>query len=404
MAFESGPVTFRRFFITGPITKMNEQSFAQAVNKHAFGKYGSASADGSETGWISPDHLFDANITAEKIFYDRFVYLQMRLDRTAPPGNILRSYLRMEELAARDQDDPKPLTKRERQAAREAAVARAQEEAKAGMYRRIAAVPVLIDLRAGVVYFGNLGATAGDKFIILFRDTFDSALEPGTSDHLAFRIMDAAGDPRAIEEAQPFHLVSPRTIREDHDNEFHFDDQTYLGREFLTWLWYKTDVQEGMFSAGGENIAAMIAQVMRLDCDFKLTGSDIIRSDGPGQTPEAKAAIAIGKQPTKIGLILGARGGDYSFVLDGPRFTVSGLRLPDPSEGDRRARLEERFGQIAEVAGLLDMLYALFVGTRASPDWPRELGAMTAWATPSAAPAPDKLRFPALHPVAAASD
>ncbi len=388
MSFTSGPVTFRRYFITGGLGDHSDDSIITALRKHAFGRNGSASPDGVDAGWIGGDHLFDSDIDAEKVLYDRFLFVQMRLDRTAPPGNIVRSYVRMEELAALDASSQRALSKQERHAAKEAGIARAREEAKRGMFRRTSSVPVLIDRRSGTIYFGNLGSAAADKFLLLFRDTFNATLEPATADQVAYRIMDAAGDPRSIEDAVPAHLTRASNNGDD-DGEGDFDpnDRGFLGREFLTWLWFRSDVREKMFEAGDLRIAAMIVKVMQLDCDFRLTGSDTIRCDGPGSAPESRAALAIGKQPTKAGLVLGGPGGEYFLLLDGPRFTVSGLRLPDATEGTHVDRLVERFRQIEEVAGLLDVLYGLFLGRRAAADWPDELNEMKAWAMRSKRPA-----------------
>ncbi|NOT02836.1 MAG: hypothetical protein HOP29_19730 [Phycisphaerales bacterium] len=377
MGFASGPVTFRRFFIDGPMATAAGDVVA-AVKKCAFGRYGQRSADGVETGWISPEHLFDANIVAEKIVFDRFVHCQMRLDRTAAPSSLIRSYIRMEEAAAIDAGGKDRLTRDERHRAKEAAMARAEAEGKKGMHRRIAAYPVLIDLRQKTVYFGSLSPTALDAFILLFRDTFDCGVEPADAERIGFRIMDAAGDARSVEDAEPFHLVSPRMV--EGDNGFDVNDRTFFGREFLTWLWYRTDVAEGLFEAGRDRVAAAIVKSMHLDCDFRVTGSDTIRADGPGGTPEARAALTTGKQPTRAGLILGGRSGEYALMFDGPRFTVSSLKLPDPSEGDRHDQLRERFEQVTEVAGLLDLLFGLFLGRRASSDWADELGRMKLWA------------------------
>lgn len=396
MAFASGSVTYRRFFISGEMPKSIDDRFVKALSGNAFGKYGVSSPDGKVVGWLSPDHLFDTEISPERIAFDQFAFLQMRLDSLAAPGAVLRSYVRQEEAAERETGGKDRLSKLQRQQARERATARTEEEAKAGLHRRISAVPVLIDLPARTVYFGNLGGTASDKFIILFRDTFDVALEPATSEHLALRIMDAAGDPRSIEDAQPFHLVSSTGVVDD---GFDFDSRTFFGREFLTWLWFMSDGGTSTYQVGSDSLAAVITGMMRLDCDFRMTGSDLIRCDNPARAPEAHAAIAIGKQPVKAGLILGGRTGEYSLMLDGPAFNVSGLRLPDSDNVDRRGRLEERFTQITEVAGLLDTLFGLFLGRRASTDWHKELAAMKRWASGARSTAPTRSTgIERLHP------
>ena len=129
------------------------------------------------------------------------------------------------------------------------------------------------------------------------------------------------------------------------------------------------------------DIAVMIERSLRLKCDFGMTGTTVITTDTPAALPEAKAALSVGKQPNKMGLILGGMGGEYRLTVDGPRWTVSGLVPPEPPEDqDIRARLEQRFEGIADLANLLDGLYELFILRRIGRNWNRELASMSAWA------------------------
>ncbi len=214
----------------------------------------------------------------------------------------------------------------------------------------------------------------------LFRETFDTPLEPATAESIAHRIAEAAGDARAIEDAEPFHLIQSTHLPEG-DSGFDFNDRSFLGREFLTWLWFKTDTEDDMFTAGNQPLAVMIANVLNLTCDFKVTGSDTIRADGPARSPEAKAALAIGKQPTKAGLILESQGDEFNLLFDGPQFNISSLRLPDSEATDTLARNEERFNHIKHVAGLLDQLFALYLGQRSATTWHALLNNIKKWAT-----------------------
>jgi recombination associated protein RdgC len=379
VSFASGPVTFRRYYIVGSWPSRPDDGLVESLREHAFGKHGVANPDGTEIGWVSADHVFDTDLTIDKIEADRFMHLQMRVDKTAAPASIVRSYTKMEESIALGSSAKDFLDKRERKLAREQAVSRAEKEARAGLFRRISTVPVLIDMPAKCVYFGHSGNAASDHLVGLFRDTFDLPIEPATSDQIAHRIMEAAGDSRAVEDAVPFHLVQPPGFEDD--DGFDFNDQTFFGREFLTWLWFTSEQNGALFKRGGQSATVAIAKMMQLDCDFKTTGSDTIRSDAPAATPEAKAAIGVGKQPTKMGLLIGASSGEYAFVIDGPRFNVSGLRLPDSEQADPRAIAEERFQHVVDVAGILDMMFALFLGRRSSRKWVEELNGIKAWAT-----------------------
>ena len=127
--------------------------------------------------------------------------------------------------------------------------------------------------------------------------------------------------------------------------------------------------------------AVMIDKTIRLKCDYGLSGVDVITADNPTCLPEAKAALEIGKQPTKMGLILGSPVGEFRLTLDGPRMTVSSMTLTESdSEQDARARIEQRFELIADAADLVDSLFDLFLVKRTSGEWSAELRKMRTWA------------------------
>jgi hypothetical protein len=389
VGFASGAVSFRRYFISGAAPADVTDAFVQALHDHAFGRHGAADPDGLEFGWITPRHLFDNDITAERIAVGRFVHLALRVDRTAPPAALVKSYVRVEEDAALQASGREFLSKSERAQARETARLRADREAKNGAFRRIAAYPVLLDLDRQTVYCGHLGSAVNDKLVTLFQDTFDCALEPVAADRLACRLLEAAGGLDGLEHTRPFHLVREPDGYDGAPDDFDAGERSFLGKEFLTWLWYKVDADEATLRAhNGDEVAVMIDRVLRLECDFALTGTDVITADGPTGLPEAKAALTSGKQPTKMGLVFGGRAGEFALVLDGRGMSVSGLSLPDDdADVAPEARLEHRFEQIAEASQLLDVLYELFLRRRTAGSWSRELGQMRAWVANGRTPA-----------------
>ena len=383
MGFTSGTITFRRYYLAGQNPKSLSDEWLAAIAARAFGKQGETLSDGTETGWIVPSHLFDVDFTApERITLGRFVYLGMRLDRTAPPSAIVQSYRKMEEAAALQASGRDYLNRTERQLAKEAALGRAEREAREGRFRRTTAYPVLIDLQHGVVYFGNLGATTGDKLLTLFADTFGVTLVPVTAEEAAYRIAEKHGFSQAYEEAQPAHFVEPPTVFEETDSAaFPGQDRSFLGREFLTWLWFRTETGEGLFEPEHNGtVTVAMDRLIHLECSYDLTGTATIRTDVPASSPEARAALRIGKVPSKMGLLIGTAAEEWTLTLDGPRYTVSGLRVPRAEEDDPRANLECRFGQIGELGAVLDRLFGLFLRCRLQNGWSKDFAMMCRWA------------------------
>jgi recombination associated protein RdgC len=382
MAFASGSVSLQRFSIDGQMPAEVDDTLVAALNAQAFG-HAPPQSDDTQIGWIGPRHLFDTEITGDAIACGPFAHLAVRIDQLKPPANIVRAYVHLEEETALQDSGRAFLNRAEQRRARAAAQDRADKEARAGSFRRRSLCPMLIDLEHGDVYLGTLGATAADKVMQLFYDTFGRGLEPIDAERLASRILERARRARVLESLTPFTLVKPPDHAADLPANVPGSDLNFLGKEFLTWLWYQTDRDDSALAVrGGDALTLMIDRTMRLKCDFGLTGSDVITADSPTLLPEARAALRVGKQLTRAGLVIGAPGGEFRFTLDGQRLAVSGLALPEEDgEPDARARLEQRFERISDVVHLIDALFELFLLERTGRTWDQTLRAMSEWAT-----------------------
>jgi recombination associated protein RdgC len=375
MGLSSGSVSFCRYLINGAFASAVDDDLLEKVNEHAFGRHGIVTSDGIETGWIGPGHLFDSTITYEKVAVGRYLVLTLRMDRNSVPAAVLKSYLRMEEEAALEAEGRETLTKQQRRQAKDAAMLRAEKEAKAGAFRRMASYPLFIDLKSHILYFTQLGSAANDKLYNLFRDTFDTSLTSLTAERNAHRLVGDNGR-RTLEDARPVHLIEAGG--NGHGSP---GDMNFLGREFLSWVWFRSEENQGRFSLkSGVDAEVAMTRFLQLDCDFEATGSALIRRDGPASAPEARVGLTVGKQPVKAGLILASRGDEWSLSLDGASMTVSGMTVPPSDEADVVGRLEDRLDRIVEAGDVLDGVYQLFLEERTGGGWPNVLAEMRHWA------------------------
>lgn len=384
MALASGTVSYQRFLVDGRLADDISDEFVAALNRRSFAR-AVAQSDSTQFGWIGPTHLFETDLVAERIAFGAFAHLAVRLDRARVPSNVLRSYIRMEEETALEASGREYLSKGEKRAAKETALQRAERELAGGAFRRMQSYPVVINLQHKEVLLGNTGAGLADRFMQLFADTFGAGLKPADPDHLAARLLNNS---RALENLAPAHFVRPPADAGEAGNDLPAGDLAFLGKEFLTWLWFQTDADRGALRVRDrDDVTVMIDKTVRLKCDFGLTGSDVITADSPTALPEAAAALRAGKQPVKMGLVLGGAAGEFRCTLDGPRLTVSGLQVPeDGTVRDVRARLESRFELITDAAHLLDGLFELFLVRRTGRDWAAEHRRMSTWAAGKGAP------------------
>lgn len=383
MGLASGRVTFRRYRLGGFVHNCVDDVLLAKLNRAAFGRYGSATTDGVEIGWITPQHLFDAEFGGEKIAVGRFAHLMLRMDRNSPPAAIKRSYFLMEQSAALAASGKAFLTRAEQRQAKDAAAQRAEAEARSGAFRRISAVPLLIDLERQALYFGSTSNGANEHLQRLFADTFECPMEPISAHSLAMNLAEQQGTRRALEDARPAHFVDPPDEVDGDVYSLDPEDRGFFGREFLTFLWYGVEHAEGVFELLRKaDVAASLSAHLQLKCDFNLTGSATLRCDAPARAAEARAGLASGKQPSRMGLLLAARAGEWSFTLDAARLDISGAVLP-PVEGeekDKNAILEARCVSLADLGEVVDELFAAFLRVRLSSEWDKHVREIKRWA------------------------
>lgn len=384
MGIASGTISFQRFRITGRMPESVDDALLKLLEKRTFGRLPPA-ADMTQAGWVGPNHLYETEWSAATVAVGDFAHLALRIDKLNVPGNVLRGYVEQELAALRQSSGRDAVTKFERRKAREAALLRAEKEARDGAFRRSAAYGVLIDLAHKFVYFANTSPQAADRLMAVFSDTFGCALEPEGPARLAHRLMLAAKHARALENLPPARFVKPpKGYSPDEDAaDFLARELEFLGKEFLAWIWFKTTVQDAALSlTRGGDVTVMLEKTLRLKCDFGLTGSTMISADHPADLPDARTALRFGKLPLRAGLVLGSALGEFRLVLDATRWVISGMTLPAPAarDEDRQAALEARFEQIADVAAQLDALYELFLNLRTGRDWAAELRKMQQWA------------------------
>lgn len=379
MGLASGPASFQRFRIDGAFPSDVTDRLVEQLSARAFGRL-AALSDGTQVGWIGPGHLFQTEFEASQIALGRYAHLALRVEQNRVPPLVVRSYVRLEEETALAANGREFLTRAEKRQARQAAEVRIEQEARSGAFRRAQAYPLLIDLEARVVYLGSLSKTAGDVLIQLFSDTFGRALDPLDAGRLAERCLLPAHD-RALENLTPTRFSEPPGDAADHEAAWERGTHGFLGAEFLTWLWHQIEQDDQRLTLrGGDEILVAMDRTLRLKCQHNLTGTTTITADAPAALPEARAAGRGGKLPTRAGLVLGGPVGEFRFVLDAERFTLSGMSIPEPQEArDARQVLEHRFDALVAAASMLDALYELFLRARISTHWAATTRAMREW-------------------------
>jgi hypothetical protein len=381
MAFLNGRVTYTRFQVGGDSPLPFDEADLESARRNLIGQFTVPDApDGVAIGWSGGEHVLDLTLDPAKNILDDALHLGLRVDTDKIPGELLRAYTKIE-IDARAFASPTGfVTKAQREEAREAALARARAEAADGRFRRQKLYPVLWDGLTNFVYAGATSQAVLDRFVALFRATFDRMLEPVTAGRLALDQVVGRGEQAPVETLSPVWFVGEAA---QHTVAWTDADATrpdHLGNEFLLWLWHTLQHDgDKVTLADGSDATVMLAKTLVLDCPRGLTGRDSLANEGPSSLPEAHRALQAGKLPRRAGLIIVRQGAEYELTLQAETLAVSGLALPRAEVVSGREARIARVESLRHLVETLDLLYDAFGRRRTGPGWTGELGRIRRW-------------------------
>ena len=379
MGFLAGRATFLRFRVNGPNQKSFGQDHLDRLADFRAGRQRLASADGVDVGWAGGEHVLDTDFGLEKnIVADSFLF-DLRVDTERLPTDLMRAYYAVE-LKALSANNPSGFASaRQKREAKEAARDRLEQEAKDGRFTRRKCVPVMWDAPSNEVWFGATSMTHIDRLVSLFHHTFGYDLEAVTAGRRAYQLAELHQRTRTVDDSAPSSFIPGVTpegvawIADDASRDF-------LGNEFFLWLWFHSEGESDTVTLMDNSEATyMIARTLTLECPRGQTGHETISHEGPSRLPEAKRAIQSGKLPRKLGLTLVRHDHQYELALHAETLAVSGAKLPNPTEENARAKLEERVNQLRHLVETLDLLYDAFGQQRFGPPWADTLPRMQRW-------------------------
>lgn len=160
--------------------------------------------------------------------------------------------------------------------------------------------------------------------------------------------------------------------------------KTFLGREFLTWLWFTAETRreprEMPSPKNGKTLAfdLWIDDRMVLEAVARvaaLSHQSVMKGGDPSHSREAAAALGAGKIVRELKVGLNVKGvGEFSAVLASDDLSPRSLKLPSPKGegGPREAEalpLSVRIQHMEIFFAALDYLFGQFLKERTGDQW-----------------------------------
>jgi len=144
----------------------------------------------------------------------------------------------------------------------------------------------------------------------------------------------------------------------------------FLGREFLIWLWWRSERDFGSIELGDFGTVDFWIDDRIV---FRTVGDDPQTSDlkggAPATTAEARTALQAGKTIDAARLGLRVKEREYTLEVRSEGLEIAGLKVPGEVKDGVDEKLYERMFLLEEASGILDLLFDRFADARLSESW-----------------------------------
>jgi len=165
-------------------------------------------------------------------------------------------------------------------------------------------------------------------------------------------------------------------------------EKKFLGQEFLTWLWYKSEERGGtIFLQGAGDIQFVFEKHMLLESGEGESLERLICNGLQTELQEARTGLLMGKKLERARIYLAKGDYEWRFSLSATLLEFRSVSLPktvsssddssDPLAWE--AKILERIGMSEELMHTIDELFRMFLKMRISSGWPQEKAGLNAW-------------------------
>ena len=166
-------------------------------------------------------------------------------------------------------------------------------------------------------------------------------------------------------------------------------EKRFLGQEFLTWLWYKSEERGGavFLENSGTDIVLVFEKHILLESGEGDSYGKLICQGLQAELKEARTGLAMGKKIEQARIMMTRDEHEFRFSLKGSLFEYRSVRLPktmtDAEEGDdpdaAEGRLLDRIGLYEIPLRTVDELFGMFLKIRVGSAWATELEKLRSW-------------------------
>ena len=167
------------------------------------------------------------------------------------------------------------------------------------------------------------------------------------------------------------------------------EEKRFIGQEFLTWLWWKSEERGGSVAIPGYgDITVAFEKHMLLEYGEGEAAEKIICSGLKAELLEARTGLQVGKKLEQARIRIVKNDHEFNFTLAAGLMEFRNVRLPktagtEADEGGNREEVEgmilERLFLFEDLVQTVNALFRHFLEMRTDDTWSSELEKVRSW-------------------------
>ena len=347
MGLIKGNFSFMRFAVEGQLPQAFTTFINNRLKANSF-RESRHSTEEKRQGWVSATDILDTDFEKADYALGDYLIFSLRVDKKLIAPKLIKVRLLEEQRRFMAEHNQARISK--------AANEDLKEKLMLELLAKSDPVPSFYDVLWAVgqnrVYFSSLSDKVADDFIDLFKKTFSLGLK------------------RIVPQEYPPVLQNTKQAGNDDDAA----DMSFIGREFLTWLWFKSEERNGRVALSPtDEVELHLLKRVALEAGRGEYAQGVVCSGLHAQLTEGKEAIRQGKKVKEAVIKLHRDQNEWEFNFKADTFYFQSMKMPaadwQEDTQDPAGRLLERIYLIENAVKTIDELYASFLALRFSKDW-----------------------------------
>ena len=363
MGLLNGPLTFSRFMVVGKPPSNFSAFINQQIRRYAFQDL-AANAQEKIMGWTGIENVLDTDFRHASYAWGDYLLFSLRIDRRSVPPSLLK----IRALEAEQQHLKETGRKKVDKATREHIRDSIHQDLLGRTHPTPSFCEICWSVSEGSLLLTSLSEKVMQDFQDLFKTSFDLVPCPCVPWDPQVMDKETAGKVEALQ-MMDAGAVDPKT----------------LGREFLTWLWFKSEERNGMIliPGVGETEIHLVRRLVLESGDGDYSES-VVCQGMHADLKEGRDALRRGKKIKEARLKLSRDAAAWEFTLKADRFQFQSMKMPvvmdmKEEQENRDGRVLERIYLLETVVRSMDRLFAMFVSLRLPDNWQQERLRMEKW-------------------------